>query len=190
MAEHVLLSIAKTAILQHLDPRPSLDTEKLLQAHPELAEAGASFVTLNKNGELRGCIGSIIARRSLLDDIINNAQHAAFSDPRFPPLQKDELSTLELEVSVLTHPSILHYENFDDLQKKIKPHVHGLILRHGMHRGTFLPQVWEQIPEPKEFLERLSYKAGATPAIFAQNPEISTYEVKAISEQFNAILPL
>lgn len=161
-----------------------------MQSYPDLSQAGACFVTLHSNNKLRGCIGSIIARRSLLDDVYHNAQHAAFSDPRFPPLQKDELPTIELEVSVLTHPKILHYENFDDLQKKIKPHVHGLILRHGMHRGTFLPQVWDQIPNPKEFLEHLSYKAGTDPSIFTQNPEISTYEVKAISEQFDAILPL
>ena len=190
MVEAILLSIAKTAILHRFNQDTSFDKEKLLESHPYLAQDGACFVTLHANKDLRGCIGSIIARRSLFDDIYHNAQHAAFSDPRFKPLQQTEFYTLELEISVLTPPSNLQYDSFEDLQQKIKPHIHGLILSHGLYRGTFLPQVWEQIPEPKCFLEQLSYKAGANPSIFSQYPEISIYEVQAISEQFNAILPL
>ncbi|HZK19544.1 MAG TPA: AmmeMemoRadiSam system protein A [Treponemataceae bacterium] len=190
MVEPILLSIAKAAILQFFDTLPPFDREGILQEYPHVAEKKASFVTLNSNGNLRGCIGSVIARNALIDDIYHNAQSAAFNDPRFPPLQKTELTTIDIEVSVLSQPKKCSYTDFKDLAQKIKPHVHGLILRHGLNQGTFLPQVWDKVSTPKEFLEHLSYKAGASPSIYSQNPEIYTYEVKVLSEKFDAILPL
>jgi AmmeMemoRadiSam system protein A len=190
MLDTIFLRIAKSAILNKFDKQHNIERNKLLEKHPFLNRDGAAFVTLKYEHQLRGCIGSIIAHRKLLDDVIHNAESSAFSDPRFNPLSSDELSHLELEVSVLSEPKILEYTDFEDLVKKIRPNIDGLILQHGSHQGTFLPQVWEQLPTPKEFLEHLSYKAGSNPSIYKENPTIYTYQVDAIEERFDEILPL
>lgn len=190
MLDSILLQIAKSAILNKLDPTYSFDLNNLLIEHPFLKKDGSTFVTLKIDEELRGCIGSIVAHRMLLDDILNNAVSAGFSDPRFNALSEDELSNLTLEVSVLSEPTILEYKDFDDLCKKIQPNVDGLILKHGIYQGTFLPQVWEQLPTPKLFLEHLSQKAGSFLSIYEEHPEIYRYRVDAIEGDFDEILPL
>jgi AmmeMemoRadiSam system protein A len=191
MLDNVLLRIAKTAILQKFDSRYEIDELKLLKEYPFLAKDGASFVTLNKSKKLRGCIGSIVAHRTLLDDIIHNAKSAAFSDPRFNPLNVDEIGDdLTLEVSILTEPKLLEYEDYEDLKKKIIPKIDGLILKYGRYQGTFLPQVWEQLPLTEQFLEHLSYKAGANPSIYQKHPAIYKYQVEHIEDSWNEILPL
>ena len=186
----ILLRIAKSAILEKFDDNYRFDRDALVRSYPFLNEKGAVFVTLNKTGALRGCIGSIIAHRRLLDDLIQNAQSAAFGDPRFLPLSPDELDALTLEVSLLSEPEPIEYSDFADLCAKVRPHIDGLILKSGFYSGTFLPQVWEQLPTPKLFLEHLAQKAGATPDIYAQKPDIYRYTVEHIEERFNAILPL
>ncbi len=190
MLDTLLLRIAKTAILNKFDSKYKIDTEMLIREYPYLKENGAAFVTLHKDHELRGCIGSIVAHQNLLDDIINNALSAAFKDPRFSPLNLSELSHLELEVSVLTAPESVEYSDFNDLLTKVRPHIDGLILKHSIYQGTFLPQVWEELPSAKEFLEHLSYKAGANPSIYSEHPTIYRYTVDAIEERFDEILPL
>ncbi len=190
MLDSLLLRIAKTAILHSFDPKYQIDKAMLIQKYPYLEQEAATFVTLDYDKTLRGCIGSIIAHRSLIDDIISNAVSAAFHDPRFSPLHVSEFSHLDLEVSVLSTPKILEYDNFDDLLTKIRPHIDGLILNEGVYRGTFLPQVWEQLPQPVQFLEHLSYKAGANPSIYKEHPAIYTYTVDAMQEKFDAILPI
>ena len=190
MLDPILLRIAKSAILDNLDGNSRIDKENLTAKYPFLAMQGAAFVTLHYDHDLRGCIGSIIAHRTLLEDIITNAKSAAFRDPRFSPLHVNELSHLDLEVSVLTPPQILEYEDFNDLALKIKPGIDGLILKHGNYQGTFLPQVWEQLPLAEEFLDHLSYKAGANPSIYDLHPTIYTYQVDAIEERFDGILSL
>jgi uncharacterized protein len=190
MHETILLRIAKTAILRHFDTSFQIDKNILIRQYPSLCALGAAFVTLNYDSQLRGCIGSVIAHRSLLDDVMHNALSAAFNDPRFTPLKATELSHLQLEVSVLTEPKLLHYSDFDDLLSKIHPHIDGLILKYGTYQGTFLPQVWEQLPQAQEFLEHLSYKAGADPSIYTHHPEIYNYEVQSIKEPFETIEPL
>ena len=190
MLDPILLRIAKTSILGRFDNKYYVDDEQLLHDYPYLSEDGATFVTLHYDKDLRGCIGSIIAHRTLLNDIKNNAISAAFKDYRFNPLSSDELSHLTLEVSVLTKPKLLDYEDFDDLVAKIRPNIDGLILKHGGYQGTFLPQVWEQLPHAKIFLEHLSMKAGSNPAIYYEHPQIYTYQVDAIEEKFDEILPL
>ncbi|MCW8895657.1 MAG: AmmeMemoRadiSam system protein A [Sulfurimonas sp.] len=190
MLDSVLLRIAKSAILSRLDDSYSFDKEKLLDEYPFLKKEGAAFVTLKCNNDLRGCIGSVVAYRILLDDVISNAVSAGFSDPRFQPLTADELPYLTLEVSVLSEPEILEYEGFEDLCKKITPHVDGLILKHEIYQGTFLPQVWKQLPTPKLFLEHLSMKAGSSLAIYEEHPTIYRYSVDAIEEDFDEVLPL
>ena len=190
MIDTILLRIAKSAILNKFDKKDNFNKDELLDKYPFLGRDGAAFVTLKYEHQLRGCIGSIVAHRKLLDDVIYNAEAAAFSDPRFNPLSSDELSHLNLEVSVLSEPKILEYDDFDDLVKKLRPNIDGLILQHGSYQGTFLPQVWEQLPTSKEFLEHLSMKAGSNPSIYKQHPTIYTYQVDAIEERFDEILPL
>ncbi len=190
MLDSILLSIAKTAILSKFDNKYLLDEESLFSKYPYLSKEGAVFVTLKYDNNLRGCIGSIIAHRRLYDDIIHNAISAGFNDPRFNSLNVDDLSHLTLEVSVLSEPKILEYEDYDDLLQKVRPNIDGLILQHVSYQGTFLPQVWEQLPSPKKFLEHLSMKAGATPAVYSEHPTIYRYGVEHIEENFDAILPL
>ena len=190
MLDNILLQIAKNAILDKFDLGVLVDSKALSHKYPFLDELGASFVTLHSHHKLRGCIGSIVAHRKLLDDITSNAISAAFADPRFASLSVNELPSLDIEVSVLTIPEVLQYEDFDDLVSKVKPNIDGLILNFENYRGTFLPQVWEQLPNKRDFLEHLAYKAGANPSIYAHHPTIYRYGVEAISEKFDAILPL
>ncbi|MFA6190742.1 MAG: AmmeMemoRadiSam system protein A [Sulfurimonas sp.] len=187
MLNNILLQIAKSAILSKFDGGSNLDRESLFHKYPFLKKHGAVFVTLNYDNQLRGCIGSIAPYRTLLDDVLHNAVSAAFGDPRFTPLSSRELENLTLEVSVLSEPTILEYKDYDDLLKKVKPFVDGLILKHGSYQGTFLPQVWEQLPRPEQFLEHLSMKAGANPSIYALHPTIYRYEVEHIKDNFKNI---
>lgn len=183
----VVLRVAKSAILSAFDESYTIDKAALLEQYPFLADNGAVFVTLHYHKDLRGCIGSLSAHRKLLEDIIHNALSAAFEDPRFAPLREDELPHITLEVSLLSKPEILEYENFEDLLQKVRPKKDGLILQHGVYRGTFLPQVWDQLPTPELFLEHLSLKAGANPSIFAHRPAIYRYSVDSIEEGFEKI---
>lgn len=190
MLDTVLLQIAKTAILSKFDSSYTIDKNALIKRYPFLSNEGAAFVTLHYDDELRGCIGSIVAHTTLIDDIIHNAQSAAFRDPRFAPLENREFGHLNLEVSLLTKPEIIEYLNYEDLKQKIVPSKDGLILKYGEYQGTFLPQVWEQIPSIEQFLEHLSYKANANPSIYAHHPSMYRYRVEAIEEKFDEVQPL
>jgi AmmeMemoRadiSam system protein A len=130
---------------------------------PWLEQAGATFVTVKKNGELRGCIGSLQATRPLAEDVARNALGAAFSDPRFPALTAQEWPQCELEVSLLCAPRLLRFADEADLIAQIRPGEDGLILEAQGRRGTFLPQVWESIPDARAFLGELVKKAGLAP---------------------------
>ena len=168
----VLLSLARAAIgdifgLGH----PSDDS------HDFLRENTASFITLTRNGHLRGCIGSLEARRSLLDDVKANAKAAAFLDPRFEPLTQTEFATTRIEVSVLTAAEPLEFASEAEALARIRPSVDGLILEHGGKRGTFLPQVWDSIPDPAEFLRQLKVKAGLEPTFWADDLRLLRYSV-------------
>ncbi|MCK9454292.1 MAG: AmmeMemoRadiSam system protein A [Sulfurimonas sp.] len=187
MLDSVLLKIAKNAILEQFNNSYSINKKLLLDKYPFLNEDGATFVTLKHDGHLRGCIGTIVAYRSLYDDVVQNAKAAAFKDPRFNPLYEKELSQINLEVSVLSEPEILEYEDFSDLLTKVEPNVDGLIFKHHRYQGTFLPQVWEQLKSPKEFLEHLSAKAGLSPSAYDEHPLIYRYRVEAIDEEFDKI---
>lgn len=150
--------LARASILTALQGVPPPSPDPL----PDyLAAPGACFVTLNRaNGQLRGCIGSLEAYRPLIDDLIHNARAAAFEDPRFPPVRQDELASLYIHVSVLEPAEELYFQNEKELLDQIQPGIHGVIIQSGWHRATFLPSVWEQLPEPKEFLAALKLKAG------------------------------
>lgn len=187
MLDPVLLQIAKTAILDRFHTFYKIDKEALYKAYPFLEEQGATFVTLKYEHHLRGCIGSLVAHRTLLEDVISNACSAAFQDPRFHPLHERELSNISVEVSVLSVPQLLEYDDFEDLLQKVVPDIDGLILNHKGQQGTFLPQVWEELKSPKEFLEHLCMKAGLSPIIFEEHPSIYRYRVEVIEDSFDAI---
>ncbi len=144
------------------------------------SEKKASFVTLTKNTSLRGCIGSLEAHQELWKDVQSNSVNAAFSDPRFPQLTKSELSQIKIEVSVLSIPKKLEYKNEQELLNKINSQM-GIILKKGFSTSTFLPQVWEQIPDKIKFLEQLSLKAGL-PQDAWKTVEIQYYTVKKYKE--------
>jgi AmmeMemoRadiSam system protein B/AmmeMemoRadiSam system protein A len=127
---------------------------------PVTQESSGCFVTLTKHGDLRGCIGYIEGIKPLYEAIIDNAKNAALGDPRFPNVTPDELKDLRVEVSVLTPPEPIEYTDPDDLLSKITPGVDGIILRKGMHQSTYLPQVWDQLPDKVGFLQHLAMKAG------------------------------
>ncbi len=179
--KEVLLSLARASIKSRFE-KGRIDTATLIEEYPQLREAGASFVTLTQDGRLRGCIGSIIAHRSLLDDVIANARSAAFNDPRFMPLSEDELSRTRIEVSLLSEPQLLYYEDVDDLRTKIRAGIDGVILRSGDHQATFLPQVWEELSEFELFFSHLCQKAGLDSECLQEHPEIYTYQVEKVKE--------
>ena len=178
-----LVALARHTIEEALGRRPQMP----LGAPPSarLQEPGASFVTLHtRSGALRGCIGSLIAYRPLLEDVKANALAAAFEDPRFPPLVASELDDIVVEVSVLTSPQPLSYVDAEDLVRKLRPFVDGVIIERGWHRATFLPQVWEQLPTPEEFLTQLCYKAGLPGRAWREGDlKVSVYQVQKFEEE-------
>ena len=136
-----------------------------------LDEIGASFVTLESEGKLRGCIGSIIAYRSLIEDLLTNAQKAAFADPRFKPLTNDEFENLDIAVSILSTPVPIKFNDEEDLINQLEPDKDGIIIKDGQRQAVFLPSVWEQLPDKKEFLNALKLKAGLAPEYFSKTLE-------------------
>ena len=153
-----LLKLARESIARHLrgEEPPPIDLDTLPET---LRGDGACFITLTKRGELRGCIGSLEARRYLVEDVCENAVAAAMHDPRFSPVSTKELDSLHVEVSVLSAPQPLSYDDADDLIAKLRPGVDGVIIESGWNRATFLPQVWDKLPDPHQFLEHLCRKA-------------------------------
>ena len=151
-----------------------------------LREHGASFITLTIRGQLRGCIGALEARQPLATDVREHAIAAALEDPRFPPVREDELSRIQIEVSCLTRPVPLEYKDAADLLSKLRPHVDGVILRDGHRRATFLPQVWEKIPDPAEFMDNLCYKMGVSENAWRiKHLDVLIYQVEEFSESPN-----
>jgi len=146
--------------------------------HPALHAPGATFVTLTQHGNLRGCIGSLEAWRPLDQDVRANARAAAFRDPRFTPLRQDDLAITRVEVSLLTPATPLSFASEAEAVAQLRPNIDGVILECGMHRGTFLPQVWESLPEPRLFMAHLKQKAGLAPGFWSPDVKLSRYEVQ------------
>lgn len=188
---HEKLSVEEQRILLHLAREamehrvkggglPPLDPSSLL---PGLLEEGSSFVTLTIRGQLRGCIGSLEPYQSLAEDVREHAVAAALQDPRFPPVREEELNGIQIEISRLTRPIPLEYKDARDLLSRLCPNVDGVVLRDGFHRATFLPQVWEKISDPAEFLSNLCYKMGADPNLWrSKHLEVLTYRVEEFHE--------
>jgi AmmeMemoRadiSam system protein A len=168
-----LLTLARNAIAARFGlPQASAAVDL-----PELAKMGATFVTLTQRGELRGCIGSLEAWRPLLDDVQENARNAAFRDPRFEPLSADELPVTRVEVSLLTPPEPLTFTGEADALAQLRPDIDGVIFTAGHQRSTFLPQVWEQLPEPAEFMAHLKQKAGLPASYWGPDVRLQRYTV-------------
>ncbi|HSR73468.1 MAG TPA: AmmeMemoRadiSam system protein A [Sulfurovum sp.] len=183
--KNVVISLAKAAILEALDQPEDFDMEYALKTYPMLKENGAAFVTITTkpNEQLRGCIGSLQAYRPLYKDIIMNAQAAAMYDPRFLPLGVEELSQINIEVSILSEPKVLNYDDIADLKSKVVPFQDGIVLKHNGRQATYLPQVWEQLPDFDDFFSSLCLKANLSRDCLSQHPEISTYTVKKYQEK-------
>jgi AmmeMemoRadiSam system protein B/AmmeMemoRadiSam system protein A len=149
-----------------------------------LKEDRGCFVTLHKYGQLRGCIGTIEPACPLFECVEKNAQNAAFRDTRFPRLSAEELPEIDIEVSVLSVPKRLDFKDGNDLKRQLRPNVHGVILSNGMHRSTFLPQVWEQLPDKEMFLEHLCLKGGM-PATAWKDPatKVEVYHAEVFGEK-------
>ena len=168
----LLVALARAAIASEFgSPPPDLPRPLWLD------EPAAVFVTLTRHGELRGCIGSLEAHRSLYDDVTHNARAAAFGDPRFPPLLADELAATDIEISVLTAPQLLPFGEAEAL-RHIRPGIDGVILRSAGRCAVFLPQVWEQLPEPHEFIAHLKRKAGLPANLRAEDTRLSVFQVE------------
>lgn len=150
--------------------------------NPWLNDLAATFVTLKQDGELRGCIGSLKARYSLMDDLQSNAIAAAFHDPRFPPLSENELNQVQIEVSVLSSPEKIEFASEADLLAQLKPHIDGVIFNYGNNRSTFLPQVWEKLSSPELFMAQLKQKAGLAADFWSDEVLIYRYRVEKFSE--------
>ncbi|MEA2599963.1 MAG: hypothetical protein QOF89_955 [Acidobacteriota bacterium] len=145
---------------------------------PWLQEPGASFVTLTRWGKLRGCVGTIRAYRPLFDDVWLNARASAFHDTRFPPVERDEFPELGVEVSLLSRPEPLPaFAREEEALAALRPGIDGVILEAGSYRSTFLPQVWEQLPDPRDFLSHLKDKAGLPEGFWAPDLRLQRYTV-------------
>jgi AmmeMemoRadiSam system protein A len=168
----ILLPIARAAIARELGKRHATHEEAEWLRAP-----GASFITLKQEGRLRGCIGTLRAHRALLDDVKANAVAAAFRDPRFKPLTAGEFDAIELELSLL---SALEHIAFADEQQalaQLRVGIDGVVFEYGHHSSTFLPQVWEDMNDPVEFLSHLKYKAGLPPDFWDPQVRLSRYTV-------------
>lgn len=176
-----LLELARSAIASRLVPGRAVKRP----AHPSkaLGEKRGCFVTLHQGGVLRGCIGTIEAVQPLALCVEENAKNAAFHDPRFQPLQRSELDQVDIEISILSEPRVLVFKDEKDLKRQLIPGVHGVILSRGGRRATFLPQVWEQLPDKTAFLEHLCTKAGMEPDCWkAEGVTVAVYQVEHFSE--------
>jgi AmmeMemoRadiSam system protein A len=176
-----LIRLARRALEERIggaageQPAPPID--------PELNQPGASFVTLTKDGALRGCIGTPEAHSPLAEDVQENAIRAALMDPRFPAVTADELDRLEIEVSVLTPPRILDCSP-EERGERIRPAIDGVLLVAGFHRGLLLPQVWDKIPKLEDFMAILCQKAGLSPSAWRRpDTELRVFQVQAFHER-------
>lgn len=171
---NALLNVGRAAIAQALnfDFQRHVDESALwLQAW------GASFVTLTQYHELRGCIGSLEAYRPLVADVKSNAVSAALHDPRFLPLSAEEFETIAIEVSVLSPTERMNVQNEADAIEQIRPGVDGIVLEYGRYRSTFLPQVWDELKQPQQFLAMLKRKAGLPVDFWAPDLKLARYTV-------------
>ncbi len=176
-----LLKVARRALEDYFGI-PARET--LPPPSKRLLEPGATFVTLTIDGQLRGCIGALEAYQPLVDDVREHALAAALQDYRFPPLTAEELPRVKIEISRLTKPERLEYHHPLELAKRIRPGIDGVVLQWRGRRATFLPQVWEKIPSPEEFLDHLCMKMMVDPHLWRKTMlDVFTYQVEEFHEE-------
>lgn len=173
-----VIEICKKSILSKLEQK-DLELNNISNV---LMQSGASFVTLEKKGDLRGCIGSIIAHRTLVDDLAQNARSSAFADPRFNQLERNEFNELSINISLLSSPEKMEFKNEADLLSQIKPNIDGIIIKDQGYQAVYLPSVWEQLPDKVQFLNSLKMKAGLSPKHFSNTFEAFRYTTEYIKE--------
>ncbi|MCW8911397.1 MAG: AmmeMemoRadiSam system protein A [Gammaproteobacteria bacterium] len=174
-----LLDIAQKSIASGLKNNQPLKIN--INDYPQhLQQNAATFVTLDINHQLRGCIGTLTAYQPLVKDVSDHAFAAAFQDSRFPPITQQEEPLLDIHISILTPAKALEFASEEDLINKIQPGIDGLILEYGTHKGTFLPSVWESLHDPKEFIDHLKLKAGLSKSFWDKNIKISRYKTISI----------
>jgi AmmeMemoRadiSam system protein A len=178
-----LLTLARKSIASYLEDK-TIPQIKKNDVDPVLAEKRGVFVTLTLNSRLRGCIGSIIPEKTLFEEVIDNAVNAAFEDPRFDPLRREELSFIKIEISVLTTPQKLEYKDSADLVRKLRPNIDGVIIsKSPFNKATYLPQVWEDLPVAEDFLSNLCLKAGISSEAWEQDHlKVETYQAEHFEE--------
>lgn len=170
----ILVAIAREVI----EAAPAARCAPIEWQEEWLRETGASFVTLRDDGELRGCIGTVDPHRALADDVAHNAYAAAYRDPRFPPVRPAERARLEVEVSVLSPRAPIAAPSEAELAAMLRPGVDGIVLEYEGHRATFLPQVWESLPDPIDFLAELRRKALLPARFWDPGMQVSRYTVE------------
>lgn len=175
----ILLKSARKAISNKLEKEPFVFSDEL----KKISYKRGVFVTLKKNKNLRGCIGNILPEKELFKGVVDNALNSAFHDPRFKPINLDELSEIEIEISVLTLPEKIEYQDINELKTKIIPFEHGVILDFGYRQSTFLPSVWDELPDYEMFMSHLSIKAGFNPLDWKNlKPGVFVYKAVHFSE--------
>jgi AmmeMemoRadiSam system protein A len=174
LARRTLVSVVAGGLL----PEPAVQ-----ELSTSLTEKRACFVTLTEDGVLRGCIGHVLPRSPLYQAVMESAEGAALHDPRFAPVCVDEVSRLRIEISVLTQPQAIDFSSPEELLAQLQPRQHGVVLKVANHSATFLPQVWEHIPDKTEFLNRLSEKAGFERSGWrGEDVTVSVYRVECFEE--------
>jgi len=176
----LIKQIVEDSIYSKLNMRTLISKYDVVKQYPEFVLPKATFITLKKNGNLRGCIGSLIAHTEFYNDLVSNASKAAFNDPRFPPITKEELKDITIEISILSDVKLVQYINMEDLKSKIDIGIDGIILRLNNKQATFLPQVWEDLTTFELFFNHLCNKAGLGKDCLENHPEIYKYQVEKI----------
>jgi hypothetical protein len=177
---NLIKDLVKSAIQSKLTNKQLISKYDCVKDYPEFVLAKATFITLKKQGRLRGCIGSLVAHREFYNDLVINAQKAAFEDPRFKPLSIDELDDTSIEISILSEAKLQKYSNIDDLKSKVKVGVDGIILKYKDKQATFLPQVWDDIPNFEDFFAQLSRKGGFDISCLNDGALVYKYQVEKI----------
>ncbi len=175
----LLIDVARRAIEHAVTTGTILAIEP--SAYPECLRAdGATFVTVERNGDLLGCIGTLTPRMSIVQDVANNAHGAVLHDPRCPILSPSDVTDLDLHISILSEPDPIEFDSEEDLVAQLRPGVDGLLLEERFHRGTFLPSVWESLPDPRDFVAHLKVKAGLPPTYWSPSIRVSRYTTDVV----------
>lgn len=185
--QNILLSVAANSIQYGLIERVGLPVHKDNFDDPKLKADRATFVTLEINSQLRGCIGSLEAMHPLINDVAHNAFAAAFQDPRFPALNEKEFDHLDIHISILSESEPMNFSSEEDLLSQIRPGVDGLILSDNFQRGTFLPSVWESLPNAHDFLRHLKMKANLPENYWSDTLKVERYTTFSFGKHISKI---